>query len=240
MNKRLVSSISLLLLATPFCYAKGYTLTEANSIIVVLIIIVIALIAFVGYSLYHNRVISQRNEQLQRILTALDDYRAIVGDKVLAQASDQGQAMSLDEQEDILNKKLSKAMEEKAVQKGDDQSFFVKMDARVNKEKPFTDPDFDQDALIKFMGVNYETFCQLVPRYKDPDRTLDYINSLRAEYAAKLLMEHTDCSADEIVRWCGFKNTAAYKSAFKFSFGIIPTEYVRCMNQMFKKKEIDV
>lgn len=227
MKQRIITSTSLLFLATPFCFANGYTLAVANNIIVILIIIVIALIVIGGYSLYYNRIISQRNEQLRRILTALDDYRAIVGNEVL----------SLDEQENILNDKLSKVKEEKAFQKDDDQNFFVKMDARINKEKPFTDPDFDQDALLKFLGVSYDSFCKLVPRYKDPDRTLDYINSLRAEYAAKLLMEHPDCSAEEIVRWCGFKNIAAYKSAFRFSFGIIPTEYVRCINQMFKKKE---
>lgn len=227
MKQRIITSTSLLFLATPFCFANDYTLAVANNIIVILMIIVIALIVIGGYSLYHNRIISQRNEQLRRILTALDDYRAIVGNEVL----------SLDEQENILNDKLSKVKEEKAFQKDDDQNFFVKMDARINKEKPFTDPDFDQDALLKFLGVSYDSFCKLVPRYKDPDRTLDYINSLRAEYAAKLLMEHPDCSAEEIVRWCGFKNIAAYKSAFRFSFGIIPTEYVRCINQMFKKKE---
>ena len=236
MKERIVTSTLLLLLATPFCYANGYTLAVANSIIVILIIIVIVLIVLGFYSLYHNRIISQRNEQLRRILTALDDYRAIVGDEVLAQASDQGRALSLDKQEEILNGKLSKAIEEKADQKGDGQNFFVKMDARINKEKPFIDPDFDQDALVKFMGVSHETFCKLVPRYTDPGRTLDYINSLRAEFAAKLLMEHADCSAEEIVHWCGFKNIAAYKSAFRLSFGIIPTEYVRGMNQMFKKK----
>ena len=73
----------------------------------------------------------------------------------------------------------------KVVKRDEDQSFFVKMDARINKERPFTDPDFDLDALVKFMGVSCETFCKLVPRYTDPARTLDYINSLRAEYAAK-------------------------------------------------------
>ena len=208
--------------------SHGYTLTDANHIIVILLVIVIVLIVLGCYSLYHNRVITQRNEQLRRILTALDDYRAIVGDE----------ALSLDEQEEVLKEKLSKPKKAKVVQKDVEQSFFVKMDARVNKERPFTNPDFDQDALVKFMGVSRETFCQLVPRYQDPDRTLDYINSLRAEYAAKLLMEHPNCSAEEIVRWCGFKNTAAYKSAFKFSFGIIPTEYVLSMNQMFKKKDL--
>ena len=236
MKKRIVSCALMLAFASPWCYAQGYTLVQANTIIVILLIIVIVLLVLGSFILYKNRVIGQRNEQLRRILTALDDYRAIVGDEVLVQANDQGRALSLDEQEDILNDMLSKAKEGKAARNVEDQSFFVKMDARINKEKPFTDPDFDQDALIKFMGVSYETFCKLVPRYKDPQRTLDYINSLRAEYAAKLLMEHTDCSAEEIVRWCGFKNIAAYKSAFRFSFGIIPTEYVRCMNQMFKNK----
>lgn len=203
-----------------------YTLADANCIIAVLAVIVIILIVMGYYILRSNKIIRQRNEQLRRILTALDDYRAIVGDGV----------STLDEQEELLNDKLSKAIEGKDIQEDDFQNFFVKMDARINKEKPFTDPNFDQEALIMFMGVSRETFCQLVPRYKDPDRTLDYINSLRAEYAAKLLMEHADYSAEEIVRLCGFKNVAAYKAAFKFSFGIIPTEYVNCISQLFKKK----
>ncbi len=107
-------------------------------------------------------------------------------------------------------------------------------EARVNKEKPFTDPDFDYYALIKFMGVSQEEFCRLVPRYTDPDRTKDYINSLRAEYAAKLLMEHSKFSMEDIVTMCGFKDTAAFNSAFKFSFGITPTDYLNTIGQMFK------
>jgi AraC-like DNA-binding protein len=87
------------------------------------------------------------------------------------------------------------------------------------------------------MGVNDETFCELVPRYKDPDRTLDYINSLRAEYAAKILMEHSDYSAEDIASMCGFKNTTAYNKVFKFAFGITPTDFMNSMSQMFKKKQ---
>ena len=217
----------MLLLAPPFCYANEYTLADANHIIVILVVIVIVLVVLGLYSLYYNRVFSQRNEQLRRILTALDDYRAIVGNE----------ALSLDEQEEVLKKKLSNPKKVKVVQKGEEQSFFVKMDARINKERPFTDPDFDQDALVKFMGVSRETFCKLVPRYKDPDRTLDYINSLRAEYAAKILMEHSDYSTDDIVSKCGFKNMAAYHSAFRFAFGITPNDFLNSMSQMFKKKQ---
>ena len=226
MKERIIISVSLLLLAAPSCYAHGYTLSDANHIIVILIIFVLALIGFGGYTLYYSRIISQRNEQLRRILTALDDYRALVGDGVL----------SLDEQEELLKKKLQ-SKKAKVIQKEEKPNFFVMMDARVNMERPFTDPDFDHDALVKFMGVSEEAFCQLVPRYKEPDRTLDYINSLRAEYAAKILMENSDYSTEDIARKCGFRNTAAYNSAFKFAFGITPTDYLNSMSKMFKKKE---
>ena len=206
-----------------------YTPAEADSIIMILVVIVIVLIVLGGIGLRQSRIIRQRNEQLRRILNALDDYRAIVGDGNL----------SLDEQEEMVMKKSEQKptpKTAKAVPLDEEHAFFVKMDARVNKEKPFTDPDFDYYALIKFMGVSQDEFCRLVPRYTDPERTKDYINSLRAEYAAKLLMEYSDSSMEDIVVMCGFKNAAAFNKAFKFSFGIMPTDYLNCISQMFKKK----
>ena len=206
-----------------------YTLAVADSIIAILVIIVIVLLVLGGIGLRQSRIIRQRNEQLRRILNALDDYRAIVGDGNL----------SLDEQEEMVMKKSEQKptpKTAKAIPLDEEHAFFVKMDARVNKEKPFTDPDFDYYALIKFMGVSQDEFCRLVPRYTDPERTKDYINSLRAEYAAKLLMEYSDSSMEDIVVMCGFKNAAAFNKAFKFSFGIMPTDYLNCISQMFKKK----
>jgi AraC-like DNA-binding protein len=225
-KERIFTSASLLLLATPYCHARGYTLDDANHIIVILIVLVLALIGCGAYSLYYNRKISQRNEQLRRILTALDEYRAMVADDVF----------SLDDQEAYLQHQLEKPKSAKVEKRDAKQNFFVMMDARVTKEKPFTDPDFDHEALVKFMGVSDEAFCQLVPRYTDPDRTLDYINSLRAEYAAKILMEHPDYSMDDIASMCGFTNTASLNSVFRFAFGITPTNYLNGVRQMFKKK----
>ena len=228
MIKRTYLTASLLLLATSFCHARTMTLAEADVIIVILLFVVVLLLVLGGFGLHYNKVINRRNEQLLRILNALDDYRAIVAEG----------ALSLDEQEEVMMKKQpnQKAKAAKADQMDGSQAFYVKMDALLNKEKPLTDPAFNQQALAKFMEVDVETFRQLVPRYKDPDRTLDYINSLRAEYAAKILMDHSDYSMEDIARKCGFRNTAAYISAFKFAFGITPTDYLSCMSRMFKEK----
>ncbi len=209
---------------TVFCSFPGYTIDHANYIILILVLVVIALIVTGCYIIRKNRLISQRNEQLQRILTALDEYRAMVNNQVLSQS----------EQEKALNERLQlNAVKDTEGDAG--HCFFVTMDARVNKEMPFADPEFNQDALIKFMGVSYEQFCELVPRYQDPERTMDYINSLRAEHAAKLLMERSDYSTDDIISKCGFKNAAAYASAFKFSFGITPADFQHGVGRMFKK-----
>lgn len=228
MRKRIALTAPLFFLATSYCHARALTLAEADAIIMILTFIVIVLLILGGFALHYNRVIRRRNEQLHRILNALDDYRAIVADG----------ALSLDEQEELMKAKRPKSKAAKTVQTDGSQAFYVKMDARVNKEKPFTNPDFNQQSLAKFMGVDVETFRQLVPRYKDPERTLDYINSLRAEYAAKLLMEHSDCSMDDMPEKCGFMDSAAFLSAFKFAFGITPTDYLNSMNQMFKKKSV--
>ena len=228
MRKRIAAITLLLLLTTQFCHAHVFTLATAEGVIVILLVIVIVLLVLGYFGMRQNRFIRQRNEQLRRILNALDDYRAIVGNGEL----------TLDELEDTVKKKklAPKVKTTKVAQMDEGHAFFVKMDARVNKEKPFTDPDFDYYALIDFMGVSQDEFCRLVPRYTDPERTKDYINSLRAEYAAKLLMEHSDDSMDTIVSKCGFKDAAAFNSAFKFSFGITPTDYLNTISHMFKNK----
>lgn len=226
MRKRITISASLLLLATPFCHAETHTLAEADTIIIVLVFIVIALIVVGIIGMRYNRTISRRNEQLNRILNTLNDYRAIVA---------QG-ALTLDEQEELAMRQQSGSKTSKVISVDENQAFLVKMDALLNREKPFTNPSFNQQSLADFMEVDIETFRQLAPRYEDPDRTLDYINSLRAEYAAKALMDHSEKSMDEMAGMCGFRNLAAFSNAFKFAFGVTPTEYVNSMNMMFKKR----
>ena len=228
MTRRISLTALLLLLATTFCHARTLTLKEADTIILILVLFVILLIVLGVVSLHYNRIVSRRNEQLLRILHALDDYRVIAGDGEL----------SLDEQEEAITKAQPKPKADRKGQLDEEQAFFVKMDARVNKEKPFTNPDFDQQSLAKFMDVDLYTFCQLLPRYKNAERALEYINSLRAEYAAKILMENPNYPMDDVAEICGFTSIASFNSVFKFAFGITPTTYLNGIKQMFKKKEV--
>ena len=98
MRGRIALTTLLILLSTAFCHAQTHTQAEADAIIIILIFVVIVLLVLGGFGIYYNRIISQRNEQLRRILNALDDYRAIVGDRQL----------TLDEQEEMVTKKQPK------------------------------------------------------------------------------------------------------------------------------------
>jgi AraC-like DNA-binding protein len=49
-------------------------------------------------------------------------------------------------------------------------------------------------------------------------------------------MDHSDYPMDDMPGKCGFNDSAAFNSAFKFAFGITPTDYMHSMSQMFKKK----
>ncbi len=35
---------------------------------------------------------------------------------------------------------------------------------------------------------------------------------------------------------CGFTSLTAFNNSFKFAFGITPTDYLNCMNKLFKKE----
>lgn len=227
MRKKTILTAAMLFLATTVCQAHTMTLAEADAIIMVLSSIIILLLVSGAFGLHYSRIVYRRNEQLNRILNALNDYRAIVGDKDL----------TLDELEKQLKEKQISQNTNKSIPTGEAQTFFVKMDARVNKEKPFTDPDFDQQALAQFMEVDLDTFRKLVPRYADPDRAMEYINSLRAEHAAKILMDPTECSLGNIAIRSGFKDTNTFNSAFKFAFGVMPIDYLDSVSQMFKKSK---
>ena len=61
--------------------------------------------------------------------------------------------------------------------------------------------------------------------------------SMKSRMSLWLLMEHSDFSTDDIACQCGFRDTAAFNKAFRFAFGITPTDYLNSMSRMFKKKE---
>ena len=81
MRKKTILTATLLFIATTACQARTLTIAEADTIIVILLCIIILLLVTGAFGVHYSRIVYRRNEQLNRILNALNDYRAIVGDK---------------------------------------------------------------------------------------------------------------------------------------------------------------
>lgn len=181
----------------------------------VLIILVILFLALGGLTLHYNRIISQRNVKLRRILNGLEAYRKMMDSQI---------EHSLDTPKNPQN---TSPLDE-------GQRFFVKMDAKMSIEKPFLDPSFDHNDLVHFSGVPAYEFVKLMPNYSDPNNAKSYINSRRAEYGAQLIVERPELSIEEIAQECGFRKTAAFVVAFKFAFGLTPKDYREKAGQLLK------
>ena len=116
MRKKIALTAPLLLWATQYCHAQAYTLAQANTIIMILVSVVVLLLVLGVYGLRYNKIIHRRNEQLLRILNALDNYRAIVGEGTV----------SLDEPEELIKERLPKAKTVQTAQTDGSQTFYVK------------------------------------------------------------------------------------------------------------------
>lgn len=183
--------------------------------IIALVSSVLVLILMGAAILYLTNKVRQRNKKLLRVLNALEAYRNIMAEQT---------------EQSVQKPSKVKALEE-------EQRMFVEIDARVTNERPFTDPDFDHESLIRFSGIDEELFVRMMARYTHALNSLSYINSRRAEYGARLIIEHPHENIDAIAKACGFKGTDAFNRAFKFALGVTPSEYRNSMVKMFKDEQ---
>lgn len=78
-------------------------------------------------------------------------------------------------------------------------------------------------AMVDLSGKTYEHLSRSMKKYFNMTVT-EYINSLRLNYAANLLI-NTDYSLTDIYLDCGFNNQAYFSSSFKRIYGVTPSAY---------------
>ncbi|UKK62524.1 hypothetical protein L6468_01765 [Prevotella communis] len=72
MRKKTILTATLLFIATTACQARTLTIAEADTIIVILLCIIILLLVTGTFGVHYSRIVYRRNEQLNRILNALN------------------------------------------------------------------------------------------------------------------------------------------------------------------------
>lgn len=91
------------------------------------------------------------------------------------------------------------------------------------KKKLFVDEDLTRDDLCREMGTNHTYFTQLLKMATGKNFN-EYINSLRIDYAEKLLAD-VAVSLNDIPAMVGFSSKSSYYSAFKSRHNCTPLQY---------------
>ena len=103
-----------------------------------------------------------------------------------------------------------------------DKNDYLSKDILMYLQKNFLSPISLDEISAKF-GYSKYSFSHLFNSYFQCSMT-EYINSLRARYAANLLME-TKVSMTEIAMQSGFESLRTFYRVFKKDYGETPSEY---------------
>ena len=94
----------------------------------------------------------------------------------------------------------------------------------------FLNPDLTREMLCRHTGINPAELSIYFRHYGFT--YYQYINTLRIEYAFKLIQENPDMPASEVCKQSGFRSTTAFRREFQEAMGCLPSEMKR------KKKQI--
>ena len=118
----------------------------------------------------------------------------------------------------------------------EDRRLYVEMDKQVTRDRLFLKPGLGREDLMRLIGVDKNRFGKMMSKYSDASNTSVYINMKRAEYGAKLLLEHPEYTIATIASECGMSNTVTFNRTFKEVYNMTPSEYREKMNALLQQK----
>ena len=107
----------------------------------------------------------------------------------------------------------------------DDVELLALIEARVEKEKPHLQPDFDAEAMARLLGVTPLRLVRLF-RHNTPHHTPeDYIDFRRVLSAMELMRQHPNYSVAAISQDAGFTSVRTFQRRMQQATGLTPVEY---------------
>lgn len=112
----------------------------------------------------------------------------------------------------------------KADEDDEDFKLFKRIAHCIRDEKLYLQPNITRDDIILKTSVPRNKFGKLFRVYAQTNFS-QYINGLRMEYAAHLLVEQPNYTIEAVANECGMGSLPTFYRAFADRFGVTPTEY---------------
>ena len=179
--------------------------TRQRYLLFIVLAVLVGVTALTVVIIRKNRIISRKNRSLVAQITETIKYKDKYWDEKLAQApkpaadSDDLNALS-------------------------DEQIFHYIDDIIIRERLFCDPGFGRQAIIDRFQLSKEHVATVFSKGSEHNKISNYIQQLRLEYAAKLLVDQPERSIAQIATDCGFSSGSYFSNCFRLYFGVRPTD----------------
>ena len=95
----------------------------------------------------------------------------------------------------------------------------------IVREKLFLDPKFDRQTIMDRFNLSKERVGTIFSKGTSFTKLTNYVQQLRLEYAAKLLVEKPEMSIVQIASECGFSSNTYFSDRFRVNFSMTPSEF---------------
>ena len=106
-----------------------------------------------------------------------------------------------------------------------DEQLFQHIHDVIVRERLFLDPKFERQTIMDRFQLSKERAGAVFSKGSEHTKLTNYIQQLRLEYAAKLLVEQPDMSIVQIAAECGFSSHKYFSDRFRLHFSMTPSEF---------------
>lgn len=150
----------------------------------------------------------------------------IINAALLCYCTQKQKPMDSDIVTEIIEENLEMNTSTTSEEKTDDKAFYSiieqKLESICEKDQLFLEPDLTRESLCQRLSIG-RTYLSLYLHSRGLT-FYQYINSLRLEYAIKLMQEHPDIPVREVSNMSGFRSQTTFRKTFQEVMGCLPSE----------------
>jgi len=172
-----------------------------------LLLIALMLVVATGYTVStvrKNRIIARKNQTLATQITEALKYKELYREQQAKKEE------AKDEEPD-----LSMLSEEQ---------LFRYVSEVIERERLYVDPDFGRQTIMDRFHLSKERVGKMFSQ-SEHSKLTNYIQQLRMEYAAKMLVEQPAKSIVQIAQKCGFRSHKYFTDRFRQYYNMTPSEF---------------
>ncbi len=112
-----------------------------------------------------------------------------------------------------------------------DRALYERMSQKMQAERPWSDPDFDVNALARLLGTHANAVSRALSRAGETT-FYDYVNGFRVREAQRLLADPRESrfKIEALGRQAGFRARSTFFKLFRQHTGLTPSEYRAARN----------